>query len=610
MVLTSLQQYLHYIWRDTPGVVHLASKGSELHDWHATLFSWPKDETKIVQYIQRRTPSHEVFVNPVLYKDNGIRDKSVLSRDNVLGSWTLWADFDGTARSHWRHDTDIPEPTFRVVTSTESHQHCYWQLSEFLTDPTVLESKNRTIAYRLDADKSGWDYSQLLRPPDTTNHGYGKNRTKSYDVRFEETSDRAYSPNLFIESDDYKPVVSFFPGQEKLPTITRVLAEHSFSKQFIHLLHTDKIPDDRSGAMFKLGCLAAENGLNDPEIYTILNYIDSVWGKYVGRRDHDRRLVEMLNSVRKRIPFGMADVKFGDIFNDAQIEDAPQSVYTFQEFMALDIRFEWLYKGLLPKGGYMIFYGSPGVGKTLLGMDFVNAVVSGSDWMDWTCEDGPKKVLFLSLEMNIPLLKEQYERMSKKFPQEKVWDLNERLRLYPLAETLPLDRPEGRDLLSKLIQENGPDIVLIDSLSELSEKSLQDDEPARNLNRFLRYLRNRYGVSICIIHHNKKSSQRNNHTDLDDMWGSRFLGAGADSILFFADSGLPDSPVLCIHDKSRMSARGDTFLIERDWETFTFTRSEKLSELNKDDLSAKGINGALRTIAIGTGSRNPLDKGN
>lgn len=603
MVVSNLQQYFRTMWKETEGIVHLAAKGKEPNDWHATLFTWPKDERRIIEYAQRRAPQHEVFVNPVIYKDTGVRDKTVLNRDNVLGTWVLWADFDGNARIKWPTNSDVPEPSIRIVTSSETHQHCYWELTDFLTDPDSIEAKNRTIAYKLDADKSGWDYSQLLRPPDTTNHGYGKDRKgRTFDVRFEEVSGRNYPSSALVENDDYRPIVSFFPGVEKIPTITKVLSAYTFPKSFQELLNYDRFPQDRSGALVRLAYLSAEVGLTDPEMYSVINYADSVWGKYAGRRDHDRRLVDIIDKVRRTVPFGLPAVQFSNLFGD--IEVAPKSGYSYQEFMDLKIQFDWLFEGLVPVNGYLIVYGAPGVGKTLLSMDLADCLIFNQSWLIWKCNKPGAKVLFLSLEMNQAMLQEQYRVMSQKYSEDQCKQLDKQLKIYPLAETLPLDKPEGRKYLTQILSESDfhPDLILIDSLSELSEKSLQDDEPARNINRFLRHIRNRYNTAICLVHHNKKSGQHGNHSDLDDMWGSRFLGAGADSVLYFEDTYPPTDEVLCTHDKSRMSRKTDPFYITREWFNFTFTFGGNSNNQTSTEKDAKGIADVLRDAAVGKGS--------
>jgi hypothetical protein len=92
----------------------------------------------------------------------------------VLGSRVLWVDFDGNAPQEWSQEPDgltpfVPPPTLIVQSSIPTHEHAYWLLDEFVTDIDELEDKNRSIAYLLHADTSGWDADQILRPPFTIN---------------------------------------------------------------------------------------------------------------------------------------------------------------------------------------------------------------------------------------------------------------------------------------------------------------------------------------------------------------------------------------------------------------------------------------------------------
>jgi hypothetical protein len=64
----------------------------------------------------------------------------------------------------------IPQPTITVETSPGRHQY-YWLLSRAV-EPGVGEDLNRRLAYAIGADKSGWDLTQLLRPPGFPNRKY------------------------------------------------------------------------------------------------------------------------------------------------------------------------------------------------------------------------------------------------------------------------------------------------------------------------------------------------------------------------------------------------------------------------------------------------------
>lgn len=76
----------------------------------------------------------------------------------------LWADADGPVPA------DAPEPT-AVVESSPGRAHLFWRLKRPLS-PTAAEGLNRRLALSLGADPSGWDLSQLLRPPGTRNLKY------------------------------------------------------------------------------------------------------------------------------------------------------------------------------------------------------------------------------------------------------------------------------------------------------------------------------------------------------------------------------------------------------------------------------------------------------
>src|SRR5215211_7968415 len=65
---------------------------------------------------------------------------------------------------------NLPQPT-AVVNSSPGRQQFYWRLS-MPVPPDIGEGLNRRLAYVLGADKSGWDLTQLLRPPGTRNRKY------------------------------------------------------------------------------------------------------------------------------------------------------------------------------------------------------------------------------------------------------------------------------------------------------------------------------------------------------------------------------------------------------------------------------------------------------
>jgi hypothetical protein len=160
-----LGEFFDYIWGDTEGFVYLPIQPDPYGptDWQGFMFQWPKQRAGVVRHVLRHAATKaNVFYSPAVFKAASPK------KEAVLGSWVLWVDFDGNAPESWE-TLEIPYPSLRVQSSLPGHEHVYWKLEEFLDDIPVLEDRNRSIAYMLKADTSGWDADQILRPIHTIN---------------------------------------------------------------------------------------------------------------------------------------------------------------------------------------------------------------------------------------------------------------------------------------------------------------------------------------------------------------------------------------------------------------------------------------------------------
>ncbi len=167
----TLRDFYTYLWgaepvTETPTFVYLPVE----HEgkWTPYMFAWPRQVEGVIKHTLKWSAiKANVFFSPALFK------AANPAKDNVLGSWSLWVDFDGNAPEDWPQGGEgmqVPRPTLIVQSSIPGHEHCYWRLDEFLTDIEVLEDRNRALAYVMHADTSGWDADQILRPIFTTNH--------------------------------------------------------------------------------------------------------------------------------------------------------------------------------------------------------------------------------------------------------------------------------------------------------------------------------------------------------------------------------------------------------------------------------------------------------
>ncbi len=242
---TDLDNFIEFLFDGIEGYAYLVAKAPDNKaEWNQQFFEWPAQADFLKQTIRKVTSTYEVFIAPALYKT----DENA-QRENVKVTNVVWADFDGNAPD-WEGFAGPPSLT--IQSSIEGHNHVYWRLNSPLTDVEVIEDYNRRIAYNFQADGSGWDATQVLRPPTTLNH------KRSAAVTVLSASDYSYDCALF-ESLGAAPAQletsSWQLGQ--LPDPQTVILKYPFTPDLIALLGKDKSEiKDRSASLMNLayGC--------------------------------------------------------------------------------------------------------------------------------------------------------------------------------------------------------------------------------------------------------------------------------------------------------------------------------------------------------------------
>ena len=529
-----LKAWFEKIWRDTPGGVKLAYQTSpDITGWHNVMFNWPADKSSIIEWVLAKVgQGADVFYGPAIYKD-----RTSGKSDNVLGSWCLWTDFDGNAPETWNGGAfdKMSAPSVRIQSSLPNRQHCYWLLDEFISRE-VLEPKNRALAYELGADTSGWDASQVLRPPSTKNYGHSKpDRKQTYTVEIIDEPGTLYGPAVIETPTYFVDVVKNAVDLSNLPDISLVLAKGKWSEDFMESYFLPKAPDKkRSDALMWAGYCGAEAGLSDSEIYVLVEAADSRWGKYT-RRTPDRRfalLCDIVERARFAHPVGSAvDL----LANFAKPTAALQIVYKNREFLELKVEQKWIFKELLTEFGMGMLGGEPGVGKTQLSNCFGLATASGTNFLTWKGSGSPLRTLLLSLEMPLVGMQKFLTLAQSNFSSSIINQLDQNLLISPLSSALPLDLDAGRKFLIDLTRNYRPEIIIIDSLAKSTTKSLNDDVPARQFNDWMQEFRKTFGVTVVIVHHTRKGSAQTkkmvDQNPLDELLGNRYLTGDLDFLL-------------------------------------------------------------------------------
>ncbi len=86
-------------------------------------------------------------------------------KENAAPLSALYVDGDGA-----KPGPETPSPT-AIVESSPGREQYYWRLTRPVA-PEAGEELNRRLTLVMGGDHSGWDLTQLLRPPGTRNHKY------------------------------------------------------------------------------------------------------------------------------------------------------------------------------------------------------------------------------------------------------------------------------------------------------------------------------------------------------------------------------------------------------------------------------------------------------
>lgn len=157
-------EFLHTVWGEQGEGFAFLSLRSGPDSWRDLAFKYPGDKVELPD------PSlGDVYFCPNLFSRPRRR------KGLVLPSCWLYADLDCVKPP--QSDKDDSEDVALVPTiaweSSPGRYQALWHIDQHL--PEEPHSKlNRRLTYTLDADKGGWDITQVLRVPGTINHKYAE----------------------------------------------------------------------------------------------------------------------------------------------------------------------------------------------------------------------------------------------------------------------------------------------------------------------------------------------------------------------------------------------------------------------------------------------------
>ncbi len=284
--MSDLEDFTTFLFGSKSGYAYAPIKDKDLK-WTEKFFHWPMESTKLHDWIRTSTIESDVYLAPVLFNSKSAKRIAVKSSD------VFWVEFDGQTRINFK---GLPEPNYIVQTSTETHQHCYWKING--QSPVVIEELNRRLTYHFEADSSGWEMNQVLRPPETINHKRGQNLAVKVIKNDKDTTH-------LLEMFDGVPSISHPVSIIEYTSLTdpnELLARLKLGSTLdARITRELPVENGRSTFLMHTGHLLAEAGCNHLEIVSLLYLIDFRIKKFVGRADQLIRLSEIASLALLKI---------------------------------------------------------------------------------------------------------------------------------------------------------------------------------------------------------------------------------------------------------------------------------------------------------------------
>lgn len=544
-----IENFFKEIYGKGEGTVYTAVKKRGTKQFEQTFYKWPEQLKEMAQAVYTTGQVDDVYMAPALFSS------ASPTKNNFKQSSVVWVELDNVPKNI----SNLPEPSIRVQSSVKGKEHWYWRIN-FDVNVEELEKITRSLTYLLGADISGWDATQILRPPNTLNFKY----EQPMPVQIIASQSGAHG----LESFSWLPEPPPEPVQvdvqlDKLPEIESLIFSYTLPPEAVKLFAEG--PEDKlhgkSAGLMRLMHYMVEAGFNNEAALSMLIHADTRWGKFSKRNDAMKHYLRILSVARdKHGPVG------DNSFIDSGIE-----VVSFKDIVTLERELEWLIEGILESNGNVMLAAAPGVGKTQLTLQAAAHLALGKDFLGFKVNK-PCKVLFFSFEMDDLSLKVFLSAQAKAYTPEELDYLDKNFKIYPLGGPMALNSLDEQKKALDMILSGEFDGVLFDSLSRSTDKSLVDDVAMRVLMGWIDTLRSKYKIFVWWIHHNRKPNGDNKKpTKLADLYGSVFITSPITTgMIMWPTSTKGEIELYFI--KSRLSAEPDTFNLIRDPSTLTFSR--------------------------------------
>lgn len=400
------------IWRSQPGAYFCISTKSAGGKWRDHFFK-RSELRQVAQFIEDNRDKDLYFCPHGFKRPRRLKPYAVPPK-------LMWSDMD---------EADPREVSIRPTVAIESSPGRFVGL--WMTDREASESANRRLTYMIGADASGWDFTQVLRIPGTTNYKYPSlPRTRILWSDGPEYSLRDIEKQLPNEDDDTCEETDaaevFKQWEKKIPHWARR-----------ELIHGKPRAGTRSEMIWKLEHTLLESGLTTDDAFVLIK--SSPWNKFKGRRNEDEQLRREL------------DKAINEHFK-AKKPVAESDGYTWLSTSLADVEEEnldWVWYPYLARGELTILEGDPDQGKSYLAQMVSGALVDGGTLPSPRPpnKDIQGRVAYFDLENSAGtvtkkrLVANGFENLKDYFQEEAPFSIDDEERVEEVYEALERIRP-------------------------------------------------------------------------------------------------------------------------------------------------------------------------
>jgi hypothetical protein len=437
-------------------------------------------------------------------------------KSNVAGASCVWVDCDSGLPK-------FEESPAVLLESSPDHFHAYWLLDQF-RPAWWIEETNKTLVYRYGTDTSGWDGTQLLRPPGSLNRKRGNYECKVINLEDRTTSfPEPVRPNISESGTQ---------GSSEDLGLTSILARAHFSARVLDLIlkETETAKEGRSGLIFKTACELMQMGLSDEETAIVVAFQDRRLRKFVHHADAAGQIKSLVAKARQHVgvppPVG---------------SDHSKPLYKIwkgnKEFLQVEKdEGEFVVEDMFYEEGMIVIGGEPGVGKSRLAFQMLDCIACGKTFLGQKVPK-PRKCAYISLDMNNRRVRDIRKKQSLEFTDKELELIDENVLLMIRGYGMDLTNTELQMRVQDDLITNEIEVVFIDVLAR-AVPSMLDDKCAIAFLDWIQVLMVNRKMSFVFVTHTRKAQVGSkNNTALDDHYGSRHWSIPPDHAYTMVNSG-------------------------------------------------------------------------